>query len=65
MMNRDQFKKAAGISDALADKWFPHLLATMKEFGINTPKRQAHFIAQIGTESAGFTRVSENLNYIV
>lgn len=65
MMNREQFKKAAGISDALADKWFPHVLATMKEFCIDTPKRQAHFIAQVGTESAGFTRVSENLNYSV
>lgn len=65
MMNREQFKKAAGISDALADKWFPHVMATMEEFGIDTPKRQAHFIAQVGTESAGFTRVSENLNYSV
>lgn len=65
MMNREQFKKAAGISDALADKWFPHVMATIKEFGIDTPKRLAHFIAQVGTESAGFTRVSENLNYSV
>ena len=47
MMNREQFKKAAGISDALADKWFPHVLATMKEFCIDTPKRQAHRIRWI------------------
>jgi putative chitinase len=65
MMTRDQFKKAAGIMDALADKWFPHVAAAMQEFGIDTPKRQAYFIAQIGTESTGFTRVSESLNYSV
>lgn len=65
MMNRDQFKKAAGISQALADKWYPHVTATMKEFGIYTPKRQAYFIAQIGTESNGFTQVKESLNYSV
>lgn len=65
MMNRDQFKQAAGVSDALADKWFPHVAAAMKEFGIDTPKRQAYFIAQVGTESNGFTQVKESLNYSV
>lgn len=65
MITRDQFRKAAAISDALAAKWYPHLAAAMEEFGINTPKRQAYFIAQIGTESGGFTVVRESLNYSV
>lgn len=65
MMTRDQFKKAASISDALAIRWYPHVLAAMKEFGIDTPKRQAYFIGQIGTESGGFTVVRESLNYSV
>jgi putative chitinase len=65
MITRDQFKKATAISDALATRWYPHLTAAMEEFGINTPKRQAYFIAQIGTESGGFTVVSESLNYSV
>lgn len=65
MITRDQFKAAAGITDALADKWYPHITAAMKEFGIDTPKRQAYFIGQIGTESNGFTQVKESLNYSV
>lgn len=64
-MNKQQFAKAAGISDSLAGKWFEHITAATKEFGINTPKRLAHFIAQIGTESNGFRSVSESLNYSV
>ena len=64
-MNKFQFQRAANISPELADKWFDHLIAAMAEFGINTPKRQAYFIAQIGTESGGFKTVKENLNYSV
>lgn len=64
-MNKQQFIKAAGITPALGDKWFPHVTEAMQMFGINTPKRQAHFIAQIGTESGGFRSVQESLNYSV
>lgn len=64
-MTKDQFMKAAGLSQALADKWYQHIIDTMKEFGIDTPKRQAHFIAQVGTESNGFRAVQESLNYSV
>lgn len=64
-MTKDQFMKAAGLSQALADKWYQHIIDTMKEYGIDTPKRQAHFIAQVGTESKGFRAVQESLNYSV
>ena len=59
----EDFRKAANLSPALAQRWFAHVAATMVEFGITTPRRQAAFIAQIGHESAGFTQLSENLYY--
>lgn len=54
---------AVGINEAVAAQWVDALNLAMSEFGINNPRRQAHFLAQIGHESGGFSRLIENLNY--
>ncbi|MDE5422606.1 LysM peptidoglycan-binding domain-containing protein [Ancylomarina sp. DW003] len=44
-------------------KYLEALNSQLPKFGINTPLRMAHFIAQIGHESGSFKYNSENLNY--
>lgn len=39
------------------------LAATFEEFKVNTPARQAAFLAQYAYETNGFTRLLENLNF--
>ncbi|MCX9038841.1 glycoside hydrolase family 19 protein [Citrobacter portucalensis] len=57
------FQSAAGLSLTAAQRWFEPFLSAANEFGISTPKRLAAFIAQLGHESEGFSRLSENLYY--
>ncbi|HAV9983864.1 TPA: glycoside hydrolase family 19 protein [Escherichia coli] len=64
-MDIKQFQRAAGISDVLATRWYLHITAAMKEFGIEHPLHHAMFIAQAGHESRGFSRLVESMDYSI
>lgn len=44
-------------------KYVEPLTRLMAEYGINTPLRQAHFLAQLAQESGEFKATEENLKY--
>lgn len=48
-----------------AEGWVSAFDAQLSLYDINTPQREAMFIAQCGHESAGWSKFSENLNYSV
>lgn len=63
MLTASQIATGTGATLARATAWLPALSDAMIDFAINTPARQAAFLAQIGIESGGLSAVVENLNY--
>ncbi|GAB3317998.1 glycoside hydrolase family 19 protein [Larkinella ripae] len=53
----------SGIAPAIAPQFVEPMNRWLPYYGINTPLRLAHFIAQCSHESMRFTRLVENLNY--
>lgn len=45
------------------DAWHAALVDVLPKYGINTPRRMAHFISQTSHESNNFNSLEENLNY--
>lgn len=58
-LTADQLARCCVCSVARALQWLPHLLDAMADYEINTPPRQAAFLAQIGHESGGLRYVKE------
>jgi putative chitinase len=52
-----------GIHPTQAKQFAEPVFLACTRFAINTPARVAAFVAQASHESAGFTRLEENLNY--
>jgi putative chitinase len=61
-MNQSQFQLATGVSGELAARWFVHIEKAMQQYGITNRWIRRCFYPD-GTESGGYTRLVENLNY--
>lgn len=58
-MTLEELQSATGATAADAMRVYPFLEEAMKEFFIDTPKRQAAFLAQVGHESGGLHYLKE------
>jgi putative chitinase len=58
-MNPEQIAACTGARIDRANRFAPYLSAGMAFYGIDTPQRQAAFLAQVGHESGGLKYVSE------
>lgn len=59
-MTKEQLKEIMPYAtDENVNKFLPYLNDTMRTFEINTPLRQAHFLAQLGHESGSLRYVRE------
>jgi len=64
MITEEKFKTIIpDVNWNYAKQYVPLFETVLPQYGIDTPLRQAHFLAQITHESGGFRLVKENLNY--
>lgn len=62
-MDAEKLRECLGCTIGRAALWAEELTQAMDCFEIDTPTRQAAFLAQIGHESGLLTVLEENLNY--
>lgn len=62
-LSASRLAAAMGISADAASLWVPHVNTALEMCGCTTPERVAMWLAQVGHESSGLTRLVESLNY--
>lgn len=62
-MDAQTLARCTGSTVADAEKFAQHLAEAMDRFGINTPRRQAAFLATVAIESQRLTKTEESLYY--
>lgn len=60
MITQQQFARAVGCAPSIAATWYQPFIDAIARWGVTNV---AMLLAQVGHESAGLTRVEENLNY--
>lgn len=63
MITAEQLSQIMQCPLPRAQRWAPALNAGMARFGINSRRRAAHFLAQLGHESLSLSRVEEGMSY--
>lgn len=58
-----QVMAACAANEDAATRWLPHIQRACDSFEISNRLRIAAFLASIGTESGGLTRIEESLDY--
>ena len=62
-LTASKLAQAMGIGDDAAALWIAHVNNAIAQCNCRTPEHAAMWIAQIGHESAGMSRLVESLNY--